>query len=114
LASALEGGDAAAPGGGDERAAAWRHLERLVDAVETPYQLVARVRSGGVAGGTRVRVIGDEAATLPATLVTEPVTVIAPPVLATGRRELLTLLREQAVSRTLHRFGHLPADRESP
>jgi RHH-type transcriptional regulator, proline utilization regulon repressor / proline dehydrogenase / delta 1-pyrroline-5-carboxylate dehydrogenase len=113
LASALEGRDAAASGRGADRASAWRHLERLVDAVETPYQLIARVRSGAIAGGTRVRVIGDEAATLPAALATEPVTVIAPPVLATGRRELLTLLREQAVSRTLHRFGHLPADRDS-
>ncbi|GAB2909397.1 proline dehydrogenase family protein [Rhodococcus aerolatus] len=27
--------------------------------------------------------------------------------LADGRRELLTLLREQAISRTLHRFGHV-------
>ena len=35
------------------------------------------------------------------------VTVLAGPVLATGRRELLTVLREQAVSRTRHRFGHL-------
>ena len=37
----------------------------------------------------------------------EHVTVLAGPVLATGRRELLTVLREQAVSRTRHRFGHL-------
>ena len=37
----------------------------------------------------------------------EDVTVLAGPVLATGRRELLTVLREQAVSRTRHRFGHL-------
>jgi RHH-type proline utilization regulon transcriptional repressor/proline dehydrogenase/delta 1-pyrroline-5-carboxylate dehydrogenase len=29
-------------------------------------------------------------------------------VLASARRELLTVVREQAVSRTLHRFGHLP------
>jgi RHH-type proline utilization regulon transcriptional repressor/proline dehydrogenase/delta 1-pyrroline-5-carboxylate dehydrogenase len=28
---------------------------------------------------------------------------------ASGRRELLTVLREQSISRTLHRFGHLPA-----
>ena len=30
------------------------------------------------------------------------------PVLASGARELLTVVREQAVSRTLHRFGHVP------
>jgi len=28
-------------------------------------------------------------------------------VLASGRRELLTVVREQAVSRTRHRFGHV-------
>ena len=31
-------------------------------------------------------------------------------VLSTGRRELLTFLREQAISRTLHRFGHVPPE----
>jgi RHH-type proline utilization regulon transcriptional repressor/proline dehydrogenase/delta 1-pyrroline-5-carboxylate dehydrogenase len=111
LASALAGDAPAGPGGAGGRAAAWQHIERLVDAVETAYQLAARVRSGAVPAGTRVRVIGDEAAALPAALAAEPVTVVAQPVLATGRRELLTLLREQAVSRTMHRFGHLPADR---
>ena len=35
-------------------------------------------------------------------------TLLAGEVLATGRRELLTMLREQAISRTMHRFGHLP------
>ncbi|WP_418276134.1 bifunctional proline dehydrogenase/L-glutamate gamma-semialdehyde dehydrogenase [Isoptericola jiangsuensis] len=35
------------------------------------------------------------------------VTVLDGPVLAAGRRELLTFLREQAVSRTRHRYGHL-------
>ncbi len=32
------------------------------------------------------------------------------PVLANGRRELLSMLREQSVSRTLHRFGHVPPE----
>jgi len=35
------------------------------------------------------------------------VTVLDHPVLASGRRELLTVLREQAISRTVHRFGHV-------
>jgi RHH-type proline utilization regulon transcriptional repressor/proline dehydrogenase/delta 1-pyrroline-5-carboxylate dehydrogenase len=35
------------------------------------------------------------------------VNVLDGPVLASGRRELLTVVREQAVSRTLHRFGHV-------
>jgi RHH-type transcriptional regulator, proline utilization regulon repressor / proline dehydrogenase / delta 1-pyrroline-5-carboxylate dehydrogenase len=29
------------------------------------------------------------------------------PVVADGRREMLTVLREQAISRTRHRFGHV-------
>jgi RHH-type proline utilization regulon transcriptional repressor/proline dehydrogenase/delta 1-pyrroline-5-carboxylate dehydrogenase len=36
------------------------------------------------------------------------ISVLADPPVAAGRRELLSMLREQAISRTLHRFGHLP------
>jgi RHH-type proline utilization regulon transcriptional repressor/proline dehydrogenase/delta 1-pyrroline-5-carboxylate dehydrogenase len=79
-----------------------------VEAVESTAAFAARVRSGAVAG--RVRVLGVECATLPGELAADDVTVLAAPVLATGRRELLFLLREQAISRTLHRFGHLPPD----
>lgn len=35
-------------------------------------------------------------------------TVLDAPVLASAEREMLTVVREQSVSRTLHRFGHLP------
>ena len=35
------------------------------------------------------------------------VTVLDAPVVLSGRRELLTVLREQAISRTMHRFGHV-------
>jgi RHH-type proline utilization regulon transcriptional repressor/proline dehydrogenase/delta 1-pyrroline-5-carboxylate dehydrogenase len=89
-----------------------RRLEALADAPETRGEFVARVRSG--AGGGRVRVIGDECATVPAELAGRDVTVVAQPVLANGRRELLTVLREQALSRTLHRFGHLPPEHRAP
>jgi RHH-type proline utilization regulon transcriptional repressor/proline dehydrogenase/delta 1-pyrroline-5-carboxylate dehydrogenase len=93
-------------GATDERArAGLGRLEAHVDAVESAEQFAGRVRAGTVRG--RVRVVGDECATLPGELAAEDVTVLAQPVLATGRRELLTVLREQAVSRTLHRFGHL-------
>jgi len=54
-------------------------------------------------------VVGDDGMSLLRELAGENVTVLAGPVLATGRRELLSVLREQAVSRTRHRFGHLPA-----
>ncbi|MFD1507548.1 aldehyde dehydrogenase family protein [Georgenia yuyongxinii] len=87
-----------------------RRLAEHVELAESRDQLVARVRLGAVTG--RVRVIGDEAATLPGDLAGQEVSVLAQPVLATGRRELLTVLREQAVSRTLHRFGHLPPERD--
>lgn len=86
-------------------------VDALVEAVETAEQFAARARAGGVRGG-RVRLVGDrEAPALTRDLATvEGVTALAGPVLATGRRELLGLLREQAISRTLHRFGHLPPE----
>jgi RHH-type proline utilization regulon transcriptional repressor/proline dehydrogenase/delta 1-pyrroline-5-carboxylate dehydrogenase len=57
-----------------------------------------------------VRVVGDATALWPATLEADAdVTLLAGQVLASGRRELLTVLREQAISRTMHRFGHLTA-----
>jgi len=89
----------------DAAQAGLRRLDALVDTTESGEEFVTRVRSGAVAG--RVRVIGDEAAWLTGELAGHRATVVADPVLATGHRELLTLLREQAVSRTLHRFGHL-------
>ena len=57
--------------------------------------------------GTRVRALGN-AGHLADDLSTSHVDVVAGPVLANGRRELLTVLREQSISRTLHRFGHVP------
>ncbi len=45
----------------------------------------------------RVRVVGDPSVAL-----------VTGPVLAAGRHELLTFLREQSISQTLHRFGHMP------
>ncbi|GAA1641711.1 proline dehydrogenase family protein [Georgenia ruanii] len=86
-----------------------RRLAAHVDAAESADQLIGRVRRGEVTG--RVRVIGDEAASLPGALAGEDVSLLTQPVLATGRRELLTVLREQAISLTRHRFGHLPAER---
>ena len=65
----------------------------------------ARVDRGEVTG--RIRLVGRNDA-LARELAEEDVTLLAGEVLATGRRELLTMLREQAISRTMHRFGHLP------
>ncbi|AEG45156.1 bifunctional proline dehydrogenase/L-glutamate gamma-semialdehyde dehydrogenase [Isoptericola variabilis] len=66
----------------------------------------AAVAEGRITG--RIRVIGEapglhEAAARRL----GTVTVLDRPVLAAGRRELLTFLREQAVSRTRHRYGHV-------
>ena len=76
------------------------------DAAVSDEDFARRVASGAVRG--RVRVVGSapglhEAA---AERVGE-VTVLDHPVVASGRRELLTVLHEQAVSRTTHRYGHV-------
>ncbi|MBK7722066.1 MAG: bifunctional proline dehydrogenase/L-glutamate gamma-semialdehyde dehydrogenase [Austwickia sp.] len=87
--------------------AALRELAQHVAVSEPTGSFLARVERGEVAG--RLRVLGD-APGLIRELASEEVTVYEGPVLATGRRELLPLLREQAISRTMHRFGQLPAD----
>ncbi|WP_149204829.1 proline dehydrogenase family protein [Actinotalea subterranea] len=75
-------------------------------AEETDAAFVRRVRDGAVTG--RIRAVGTCAGLRAAAAERlGEVTVLDGPVLASGRRELLTVLREQAVSRTRHRFGHL-------
>ncbi len=62
----------------------------------------------GLATGTRLRVLGDldpavaEAAAKAGVSLLDAVPVVS------GARELSTVFREQAISRTRHRFGHLP------
>lgn len=58
--------------------------------------------------GERVRVVGPGSWTVADALTAPGRTALGGPVLANGRRELLGVVREQAVSRTLHRYGHLP------
>ena len=79
-------------------------VSRAADSGDASF--AAGVRAGGVSG--RIRVIGAAPGLREAarTRVGE-VTVLDSPVLASGRRELLSVLREQSISRTLHRFGHL-------
>ena len=67
---------------------------------ETAAQFTARRPTG------RIRVIGDVGDLTPLIGTVDP-TLLTGPVLATGRRELLTFLREQAISRTRHRYGHV-------
>ncbi|MFV2144674.1 proline dehydrogenase family protein [Isoptericola sp. G70] len=69
-------------------------------------QFAAAVAEGQVTG--RIRVVGSAPGLREAAVDRlGEVTVLDGPVLAAGRRELLTFLREQAVSRTKHRYGHL-------
>ena len=64
------------------------------------------VADGKVTG--RIRVVGEAPGLRDAAASRlGSVTVLDSPVLASGRRELLTMLREQAVSRTTHRYGHV-------
>ncbi len=75
-----------------------------------------RIGSGEVAG--RVRVVGGTAEDHGAPVEyweaaansESDVTLLTAPVVTSGVRELLTVLAEQAVSRTMHRFGHITKD----
>ncbi|WP_372593717.1 proline dehydrogenase family protein [Actinotalea sp.] len=76
---------------------------------ESDEAFTARVLSGAVTG--RVRAVGDTPGLREAAAARPgEVTLLDGPVLCSARRELLTVLREQSVSRTRHRLGHLPPD----
>ncbi|GAA4831286.1 proline dehydrogenase family protein [Actinomycetospora corticicola] len=59
--------------------------------------------------GERLRMVGTATEALRRRAGEVGATLVEGPVLADGRRELLTVLREQAVSVTRHRFGHVEA-----
>lgn len=84
--------------------------------VESSAQFVTWCREGTRGGEPlRIRMVGADAdGETAAALASAPgedqgasITPLFGEVLSTGRRELLTFLREQAISRTLHRFGHV-------
>ena len=56
----------------------------------------------------RVRALADLPDVVLRAAATVGASVLDRPVVAAGRVELLTVLREQAISRTLHRYGHVP------
>lgn len=93
----------------DERLAATgigRQLrDLLAPQIETRQQFLAGL--AGLPLGARVRVLGTHGGLLDE--ISGPF-VSAAPVLATGRRELLGVVREQSVSRTMHRYGHVPPE----
>ncbi len=77
---------------------------------ETDEAFASRVAHGAVSG--RIRVVGTAPGLRAAAAGrTGEVTVLDAPVVASAARELLTVLREQAVSRTRHRFGHVDPTR---
>ena len=71
----------------------------------------AAVAGLAAAGPGRVRVVGSVAAGLHEAAAQAEVHVADAPVTPSGRLEMLWWLREQAVSRTRHRFGNLLAER---
>jgi RHH-type proline utilization regulon transcriptional repressor/proline dehydrogenase/delta 1-pyrroline-5-carboxylate dehydrogenase len=86
----------------------WPWLEGLSGvqlAVETEPELAQRLKDP--AGAERLRVWETLPAPVRAAANAAGVTVIDAPVLATGRLELRWYLREQVVSRVLHRYGNV-------
>jgi RHH-type transcriptional regulator, proline utilization regulon repressor / proline dehydrogenase / delta 1-pyrroline-5-carboxylate dehydrogenase len=59
--------------------------------------------------GERLRVVGEVPTTLRRAAAEVGASLVDAPVLADGRREMLSVLREQAISATRHRFGHVEA-----
>lgn len=91
---------------GPAAVAGLQRLAKVVEVGESTKQFIERAKAGET--NERIRVIGDGDAIEAALAGLASVTVLTGEVLATGRRELLTFLREQAISLTRHRFGHLP------
>ncbi len=80
----------------------------LSDAADEPdEQFAARISEMGV---ERIRLLGDADERVRRAANAAGVHLAADPVTKSGRLELLHYLREQAVSRTLHRFGNLVSE----
>ncbi len=73
--------------------------------VETTAEFTTRASTWVQPG--RVRCADEHEVAAIAEAVSTGVAVLPGPVLQSGRREMLALLREQSVSRTQHRFGHV-------
>jgi len=110
LVAALPEGGSGRRGGADAVGEARRHLapDWSVEGEAEAAASIARLPEA-----SRVRVVG-EPGPLREAAARSGATLLAGPVLAAGRREMLTVLREQAVSRTLHRFGQVPRGARRP
>lgn len=69
--------------------------------------LVTRLQAGGSSTYERLRTPGSPSAVLRRAAQFANLAVLDGPVLANGRLELRTFLREQAISQTLHRYGNI-------
>lgn len=85
-------------------------LDQARRQLESIWRVESSAELAGRLTDERVRVVGDPAELIKVFGATKA-TLLTGEVLATGRRELLPFLREQAVSKTLHRFGHVPPER---
>ena len=85
-------------------------MQAAVDREEDDQAFSARVGDLGV---ERIRLLGEASTRLREAANQAGVYLADGPVTANGRVELLNYLKEQAVSRTLHRFGNL-VGAESP
>jgi RHH-type proline utilization regulon transcriptional repressor/proline dehydrogenase/delta 1-pyrroline-5-carboxylate dehydrogenase len=79
-------------------------------AVEPEPALAARLAAGGV---ERLRALMPLSRAARAAAHASGVVVLDGPVLAAGRLELRAYLREQAVSRTVHRYGNVMQEKET-
>jgi RHH-type proline utilization regulon transcriptional repressor/proline dehydrogenase/delta 1-pyrroline-5-carboxylate dehydrogenase len=79
--------------------------EGISVAIEDESALAARLQKPGAYD--RLRLLGPVSEAIRRVANAAGVSVIDAPVLANGRLELRHYLREQAVSRTLHRYGNI-------
>jgi RHH-type transcriptional regulator, proline utilization regulon repressor / proline dehydrogenase / delta 1-pyrroline-5-carboxylate dehydrogenase len=88
-------------------------LDGILDATvhEGAAALAARL---GRLEGACLRVVGEREPGIALAALSSGVRHVDDPPVTTGRIELLRVLREQAVSRTLHRHGHVPRRRARP
>jgi RHH-type transcriptional regulator, proline utilization regulon repressor / proline dehydrogenase / delta 1-pyrroline-5-carboxylate dehydrogenase len=88
-------------------------LDGILDATvhEGPGRLAARL---GQLEGTCLRVVGEREPGIALAALSAGVRFVDDPPVTTGRIELLRVLREQAISRTLHRHGHVARRRARP
>jgi RHH-type proline utilization regulon transcriptional repressor/proline dehydrogenase/delta 1-pyrroline-5-carboxylate dehydrogenase len=75
--------------------------------IESSESFVAWLRTTASGAGTRIRLLGKAESDVFAACADNAVTVLDEPMCSHGRVELVRWLREQAVTRSLHRYGNI-------